>query len=218
MNPDRVSRSIHKDGQIALQEIRCPGRPHLEIRYEPLLLRLPVFMSQLQFFMTKYGLSLYYVYIHTFSISLKKWSLQASLACKHHTSIFIELLSNFPIFDSILLNFSGSNQVCRFNATPTIFGLTQFFLIQFYSTFMIQFNGIFQFDLTTITYIWFTIYDSNQFLLKFELKLPQLSFLIQHTLHSCDSPFLICFRNSHSIWLSIAHLILLSFLIWSDRH
>ena len=140
----------------------------------------------------------------------------------------------------IQLTLPDLTQLCRFNLAHFSWFKSSFLiwlnlLIHFVSSFMIQFDSIFQFYSTTTTSIQLTIFDSTHMFfsnltrhLWFNsthnswLNLTQLSNYIQHTLHTFEPYFLIqnsysdsiLFMVSDSIWLSIYNSILLSFLIW----
>ena len=72
VNPDRGYRPVRTYGQTLIWDISCTEQNHSTICYVRLLLELHVFTAPIHEIMTKYGLSLRYVYIYAFGISTNK--------------------------------------------------------------------------------------------------------------------------------------------------
>ena len=153
---------------------------------------------------------------------LWKISLWSPSACKPHNTIFVGVLSRFPSFYTILLTFPDLIQLCRLYLTRFTYSNHHFqfdsiFLIQMYSTFLVQFESISWGGLYTNISIWLSVSNLNQLFWfnctnNFQIQF-NLSFMIQF------DPF-IWFDSTHTahIWLAFSTLTrLLRFnLTWNS--
>ena len=101
--------------------------------------------------------------------------------------------------------------------------MTQLFQFNLTLHSQIWFGSFFWFHLTTTTSVWLTVSDLTHIFIfnltrhirsgstqYFQLNFTHLSHLVQHTLHTFDSPFPIRFSYPHSILIIISDLIRLT--------